>query len=105
MFVVVIGNGGKCKLEGCDGSESLVVGKCYGVARVLWSLCWVMKVCLWNVNEGSRGFLMAIDIEYDNGVIMGWGCVSGEKREPKMVCVRVGLGFFFLSSHFQPRAA
>ena len=41
MFVVVIGNGDKRELEGCDGSESLVMEECYGVS--LWSLFWVMK--------------------------------------------------------------
>ncbi|QCD79103.1 hypothetical protein DEO72_LG1g2742 [Vigna unguiculata] len=43
VFVVVIGNGDKRELEGCDGSESLVMEECYGVSRVLWSLFWVMK--------------------------------------------------------------
>jgi len=32
VFVVVIGNGGKCELEGCDDIESLVMEECHGVS-------------------------------------------------------------------------
>jgi len=58
VFVVVIGNGGKSELEGCDGSESLVMEECYGVSRVLWSLFWIMKNVLM-VMKVRNGVLVA----------------------------------------------